>query len=81
MKYLLLLAVVLAVLWLLRQTRHKKRSDNPASPPPPQQAPAAPTEIVACAHCGVHLPRQDALPGAQGRHYCGAAHRHEAESG
>jgi uncharacterized protein len=30
--------------------------------------------MVACAHCGVHLPRDEALPG-RGGVFCGDAHR------
>jgi uncharacterized protein len=30
--------------------------------------------MVVCAHCGVHLPRSDALA-ARGLHYCSQAHR------
>ncbi len=79
MKYLLLLGVVLAVLWLLRQARRK--SLEPTRPPTAGQKPASPAEIVACSHCGVHLPRSEALTGASGRLYCGTAHRQEAQDG
>jgi uncharacterized protein len=34
-----------------------------------------PQIMVACAHCGLHLPRSDAVLDAQGRGFCGAAHR------
>jgi uncharacterized protein len=68
MKYLLLLAV-LAVAYGLWRNKHRQ--------PPPQRPvaqPPAPLDMVACAHCGVHLPRTEAL--AQGRlHYCCAEHR------
>jgi uncharacterized protein len=30
--------------------------------------------MIACAHCGVHLPRDEALPG-RGGVFCGDAHR------
>jgi uncharacterized protein len=30
--------------------------------------------MLACAHCGVHLPRDEALPG-RGGVFCGEAHR------
>lgn len=77
MKYLLLIALVLGVLWLMRQARPKMR--------PPKAHPrtdkAVPTEIVACARCGLHLPRSDALAGTRGLHYCSAAHQREAEGG
>lgn len=31
--------------------------------------------MVACAHCGVHLPRSDAVADGAGRLFCGDAHR------
>jgi uncharacterized protein len=34
-----------------------------------------PQIMVACAHCGLHLPRSDAVLDTQGRGFCGAAHR------
>jgi uncharacterized protein len=33
---------------------------------------------VRCAHCGVHLPRSEALPGRGGL-FCGPSHRAEHE--
>ncbi len=79
MKYLLVLAVVLVAFWIWRNNRLPHRSDaseRPARPRP--QAPSAPDEMVACRHCGVHLPRADAVRGALGL-YCGHEHRRLAE--
>ncbi|HEX6708199.1 MAG TPA: PP0621 family protein [Albitalea sp.] len=75
MKYLLVLLIVLAVLWLARSSR------RPLPPrPDPRQDPAPDRQqaIVACAHCGLHLPRDEALPG-RGGVFCGEAHRTEYE--
>lgn len=78
MKYLLLIGLALGVLWLLRRSRTRV----PPSPPPPAPAPTVvATEIVACARCGLHLPRAEARDGARGLHYCSAAHQREAEDG
>lgn len=72
MKFLLLVAVVLGALWLLRS---RKRGGGSASGPGKPDRPAAPTQpMVTCAHCGVHLPREDAVAGADGL-YCSDAHR------
>ncbi|GAB4553551.1 MAG: hypothetical protein Tsb007_08370 [Rhizobacter sp.] len=70
MKYLILIAVVVGVLWLMRSVR-KPSGSAPAQKPatPPQQE-----EMVSCAQCGVHLPRSEALPGLGGV-FCGEAHR------
>lgn len=72
MKFLLVLAVVGVVLWLLRARSRgdgaaAARRDAPSAVRPPQA-------MVACAHCGLHLPAADAvLEGS--RVYCCDAHR------
>ena len=66
MKYLVLLLVIVGVLWLVR-TR------SGAAPKAPRR-PGAPQAMIACAHCGVHLPRSEAVAGADGV-YCSEAHR------
>ena len=72
MKYLLVLAVVLAVIWFIRNNR---REDAPKKPEPQRDALAPPQDIVRCPVCSLHLPRSDALPGLDGRMYCCADHR------
>lgn len=76
MKYVLLLAVVVLALWWFK--RRGDDSGRPAAPPPkaPKRGPAAePATVVACAHCGMHLPQPEAVMDAGGRPYCGEAHR------
>ena len=69
---LLVVIVALVVLWLLlRGLFRRARGEDPSSRKPP---PAAPQAMLACAHCGVHLPRDEALPG-RGGVFCGEAHR------
>ena len=72
-KYLLIVAIAAVVYALMRSQR--KPPAPPRRKPPAVQAPQA---MVACAHCGVHLPGQDAVRGSQGS-YCTVAHRREAE--
>ena len=74
MKYLILLLVVLAVLWLWRNARGR---DGNGAAPRPGQTPL-PQDMVRCPVCSVHLPRSDALPGPLGQLYCCAAHRERA---
>ncbi|MES1978947.1 MAG: PP0621 family protein [Pseudomonadota bacterium] len=83
MKYLLILAIVLGVLWLLKNKRRLDSDDQPPVPPARQKKPGTPaiaTEIVACDVCQVHLPRSEALTGPKGV-YCSAAHRQQAGAG
>jgi uncharacterized protein len=70
MKLLVLVLVVVAVLWLARAGRKLRGRDATASkrPPPPIE------DMVTCAHCGLHLPRSDAIEAGM-LHYCGEAHR------
>jgi len=69
---LLVVVVALVVLWLL--LRGLVRRSRGEGEPPRQTPPAAPQAMLACAHCGVHLPRDEALPG-RGGVFCGEAHR------
>jgi uncharacterized protein len=76
MKFLLVLAVILAVLWLLRSSRRADPPDRGQA----RQAPVQQQEMVECPVCRVHLPRADALPGPNGQLYCCAEHRLRAEA-
>lgn len=76
-RILILLAVVLGVFWWLRsraEARHDEaarpsRSSRPANAPDKGSAEA----MVQCAHCGVHLPRSEAIAW-RGLHYCRRSH-------
>jgi uncharacterized protein len=65
-RFLILALVVGLVLWLLFG-RSRKRTADPAQR---QQ----PTAFAVCAHCGVHLPMNDAVLDGQTA-YCSDAHR------
>ena len=69
MKILLFLVAVFVLLWLLRGAGSRRSAGTARTRPP-----RAPQEMVACAQCGVHLPRDEALPG-RGGVFCGEAHR------
>ena len=74
MKYLVLVAVLAVVYMWWRQ----KRLGGPAARtgPAPKQPPAGqPQEMVRCSHCGLHLPREDAVAGTAGRLFCSTQHR------
>jgi len=69
MKYLILVLVIAIVGWLLLRARPRPgtAASKPAGGPQPQ-------EVVACSHCGVHLPRAEAVADARGV-FCSQAHR------
>ena len=88
MKFVVLLLVLVGVLWWMFGRRGKPPAKPPStrtSASPDAAAPAKnsaqkgaaaqPQVMVACAHCGVHLPKSDAAWDAQGRSFCSAAHR------
>ena len=70
MKFLLLIVAILALLWLLRGSRRGAKPPPVAKPAPPDELQA----MVSCAHCGIHLPQNEALPG-RGGVFCGEPHR------
>ena len=79
MKYLLVLLVVIVGAWLLIGRRRGDRTP-PAGPSAKadkaaKARAAKPQEMLACAHCGVHLPQAEALMDAGGRPFCSEAHR------
>ncbi|BEP57503.1 uncharacterized protein J2W25_000935 [Variovorax boronicumulans] len=79
MKYLLVLAVVWVAIWLWRKNRREEMRDaqQERAKKAQQRTPAVgpPQAMVRCAHCGLHLPAADALPGPDGAVFCSAAHR------
>ena len=71
MKYLVLIAIVVAVLLIAKLGRGSARKVDvkpKATPPNEKEA------LLACAHCGVHMPLGETLPG-RGGVFCGEAHR------
>lgn len=74
MKYLVVLVLILLVAWQWRSARIGRVNDKSAA----KDIPPGPVNMVACAHCGVHLPANDAVMGTAGA-YCDTLHRAAAE--
>ena len=78
MKYLIIIALALAVFWIWR---HNRQAEKDATRAPPRRSPSSKggsvTEMVACDLCHMHLPKSEALIGSEGI-YCSDAHRREA---
>jgi len=72
MKYLFWLLVIVLVWWAF------KRSHKPESQASTTQSSAAPQDMARCAHCGIHLPRDEAVRGEKGL-YCSTEHRSAAQ--
>ncbi len=68
----MVIAVVGVLLWLMLG-RNRRVGGSPSKGAPAR--PAAPVEMIECAHCKLHLPKSDARFDAAGRPYCGDAHR------
>jgi uncharacterized protein len=85
MKFVLVILVVLAGVWLWRRNRAEDARDEAEAAAQAHKAPKhppvvrVPTEVVSCRHCGLHLPAADAVAGTQGA-YCSQEHlrQHEA---
>ena len=75
MKFLLVLAVLLVAFWIWRNNR---QSDNSAERPA-RREPGQPLPMIACDHCGTHLPEGEAVKGTDGR-YCCHEHRRQHEA-
>lgn len=69
-KILLIAIAFAAAFWLLRN--HRRRADRGASQPAEPQA----EDMVDCVHCGVHLPRGEAIVSGA-RYFCSAEHEQE----
>jgi uncharacterized protein len=75
MKYLLLFVIFLVLAFLWSHARTTKVAHAARK----QAAKPKTITMVACAHCGMHLPTEDAVQGSHGV-YCSAAHRQLRES-
>ena len=73
MKFLLLFLVGMVLVWQWRQARLPKVRQAQR-----KAAGAEVVDMVACLHCGLHLPATDAVQGAKGP-YCSVAHRQAQE--
>ena len=67
-RLILIGVIVLLVVWLLRRALAAPRSGDKPQAPDGQQG-----DLVACAHCGVNLPKAEARS-AGGRYFCSEEH-------
>jgi uncharacterized protein len=69
---LIRLLVLGLIFWLLYRMIH--RLLNKPKVPRDERRQVGSTDMVRCAHCGIHIPKNEALQ-RDGRDYCSAAHR------
>jgi uncharacterized protein len=81
MKYVVAAVIVVGLIGLLRMLRRRNRDSGTvrATRDVPRDPPSR-LPMLRCAHCGVHLPGQDAIV-VRGTAYCSDEHRREHESG
>lgn len=80
MKYLLLIALALALLWWWRTTVRKSIDERNRGHEQAPNKPATPAQdMVACRQCGLHLPRAEAVAGRLGM-YCSQSHHSAGEN-
>ncbi|RYH63682.1 MAG: hypothetical protein EON54_07610 [Alcaligenaceae bacterium] len=72
MKYVLL-AVLLVVAWAIWRNQRRKPHET-VKPRPPVALPV--DNMVACAHCGMHVPQSEALLHEE-QTYCSRNHLHQ----
>ena len=79
MKYLLVLLVIVVAVGIWRNKRRAELAERKAAAPRPAPALKQPQNMVACAHCGLHLPQADAVTDGENHYYCSAEHRSLAQ--
>ncbi len=75
MKYVVLLALLALLFFVLGLKRSRPREPEADAPQPP----APPRAMLRCEECGMHLPADEALPG-KGGVFCSAEHRASFEA-
>ena len=79
MKYLLLLAVLALIIFIIGVKRGRPREPEARSKPPSRDADESPKAMLRCAECGMHLPADESLPG-RGGVFCSVGHRNSFEA-
>jgi uncharacterized protein len=80
-RILILVALIALIVWWFVGRRRRDQGaevderDETSSRRSRKQRRGAATEMVQCAHCGVHLPHAEASLDAQGQVFCGPEHR------
>lgn len=68
----IVLAVIVVLIWFKLKIRDGERNDEAGRRPDRKKR--AVEHMVACSHCGVHVPGPEAVFDARGRAFCSGAH-------
>lgn len=79
MKFVLMFFIAMVLVFQWKTWRKSKDIKTDSKPKSPLKSQEQPQTIVACKHCGVHLPATDVVHGNAGS-YCCVAHRQKQES-
>jgi uncharacterized protein len=79
-RVVIIVAAVLVFFWLLRRALASRKQDGqPPAQKRPQNESGSTPDLVSCAHCGVHLPKGEAVEAGEGRDagrfFCSDEHR------
>ena len=76
MKALVVLLTLLAGVWLIKRSLKRRQVDSaaPKRGANPQQLP-----MLACTHCGMHVPAHEMIKGKRGHYFCSLAHQQAHE--
>lgn len=72
MKILLWVALIFAVIWILRSKKSSAKVDVPKAPHAPHETPEA---MSICAHCKTYFPSSEAVFDSSNTAFCSIEHR------
>lgn len=70
---LIRLIILGLIIWVLYRA-YQRLLNKPQEPQPQQPRQVKSTDMVRCAHCGIHIPKNEALQ-RDGLDYCSPEHR------
>ena len=75
MKYLLWIALIVVLVWLLRPRRNLQSVEPHASAKSGSTGQPVSEAMVSCSYCGVHIPASEALTSVSGALVCSNEHQ------
>ena len=79
MKALVVLLTILAGVWLIKRSLKRRRDEAAAAAAPKRTASPPQLPMLACTHCGMHVPAHEMIQGMRGHYFCSLAHQQAHE--